>query len=344
MIYPFCCIRIEEEHAVQELRWGLVGCGDIVKRCVGPALNSLASCELIAVSRNNHLELKNCANLLGATKTYKNWRDLVQDETIEAVYIATPVHLHSEQTILAAEAGKHILCEKPMAITLQACKSMIDACRHNGVHLGVAYYRHFYPVIQRIKEILASAVIGQVMLVQIDAYETRLFSGDHPRHWIFEKEKAGGGCLMDFGCHRIELLLNLLGTITEVKGLTAKIYPQHEVEDVAAVLFEFENGATGVLTLIRGGTQDRDRVYIQGTGGFINVNSLKQGDITLATCDGEQHESLPPCENAHLPLIESFTNSILSNRIPDVDGVLGLKVQKIIEFAYNSSRLHQRGG
>lgn len=339
MMLPFCKSRIEEEHALQKLRWGLVGCGDIVKRCVGPALNALASCELVAVSRDNLLELKNCANLLGATKTYKNWKDLVKDETIEAVYIATPVHLHSEQTILAAEAGKHILCEKPMAITLQACKSMIDACRHNAVHLGIAYYRHYYPVIRRIKEILASAVIGRVMLVQIDAYETRLFPEDHPRHWIFEKEKAGGGCLMDFGCHRIEVLLNLLGTITEVKGLTAKIYPQHEVEDVAAVLFGFENGATGVLTLIRGGTQDRDRVCIQGADGFIAVDSLKQGDITLATCDGEQHESLPPFENGHLPLIASFTNSILSNRTPDIDGVLGLEVQQIIESAYRTTRL-----
>ena len=109
------------------------------------------------------------------------------------------------------------------------------------------------------------------------------------------------------------------------------------------VLFGFENGATGVLTVIRGGTQGRDRLYIQGTQGSIDVNSLKQGQIILATCDSQQRESLPPCENAHLPLIESFTNSILSNRIPDVDGVLGLKVQKIVESAYSASRLHLRG-
>ena len=325
---------------MQKLRWGLIGCGDIVKRCVGPALNALASCELVAVSRHNPLALKNCASLLGATRTYKDWKDLLQDETIGAVYIATPVYLHSEQTALAAEASKHVLCEKPMAITLPACESMIDACNRNAVYLGIAYYRHFYPVVQRIKEILASGAIGQVMLIQIDAYETSLFPENHPQHWFFEKEKAGGGCLMDFGCHRIEVLFNLLGDITAIQGLTAKIYPQHDVEDVAAVLFGFENGATGVLTVIRGGTQGRDRLYIQGTQGSIDVNSLKQGQIILATCDGQQRESLPPCENAHLPLIESFTNSILSNRIPKVDGVLGLKVQKIVESAYSASRLH----
>ena len=319
---------------MQTLKWGLIGCGDIAQRCIGPALMELASCELQAVSRQHSSELESCVSLLGAKRGYRDWKDLLHDNTIDAVYIATPVNLHCEQTIQAVESGKHVLCEKPMAIDTHQCERMIDACNRNNVHLGIAYYRHFYPVVERMKTIIAKGEIGRVMLIQIDACETPLISEDHPRSWIFNKERAGGGVLMDFGCHRIEVMLNLMGRITEVKGITGQVYPWHDVEDVATVLFKFENNVCGVLTVMRGGTINRDTVYIQGTNGSIQVDNLNEGKIRFKTGNRSYQDTLPKAENGHLPLIESFTQAILNNKAPRVDGNIGLDVQRAIEAAY----------
>src|SRR5262249_2501097 len=150
---------------------------------------------------------------LGARKWYTDWHELVADPDIEAVYIATPVHLHAAQTIAAAEAGKHVLCEKPMALNVAECDRMIAAGQPHGVKLGIAYYRHFYPVLARCKELIAAGEIGQPILAQINAFEYNDMQPGHPRYWFFTKAQAGGGPMMDFGCHRIEVLMNLFGPI-----------------------------------------------------------------------------------------------------------------------------------
>jgi predicted dehydrogenase len=135
---------------MKSLNWGLIGTGDIARKRVAPALRDSALCSLVAVSRAQTHLAEDFAKKFGAKKWFADWRELIRDEEIEAVYIATPVYLHAAQTIAAAEAGKHVLCEKPMAMNAKACDEMIAACRANGVKLGVAYYRHFYPAIQRI--------------------------------------------------------------------------------------------------------------------------------------------------------------------------------------------------
>src|SRR5215468_2493764 len=145
---------------MQKLRWGLIGCGDIAAKRVAPALRDLPNCELVSVARNRSDLAQPFAERFGARKWFADWHALAQDEEIDAVYIATPVHLHASQTIAAAEAGKHVLCEKPMALNVEECEGMIAACRKHHVKLGVAYYRHFYPVVARIKDIIRSGEIG----------------------------------------------------------------------------------------------------------------------------------------------------------------------------------------
>jgi predicted dehydrogenase len=122
------------------LRWGLIGCGDIARKRVAPALRDGAACELVAVNRARADLAEAFAGEFGARRWHADWRELVADREVDAVYIATPVHLHAEQTIAAAEAGKHVLCEKPMAMDADECERMIAACEGSGVKLGIAYY------------------------------------------------------------------------------------------------------------------------------------------------------------------------------------------------------------
>jgi Oxidoreductase family, NAD-binding Rossmann fold len=130
------------------LSWGLIGAGDIVRKRVGEALREGRGCELVAVSRARTELLESFARKVGARRWHADWRDLIADDEVDAVYVATPVHLHAEQTVAAAEAGKHVLCEKPMVMTAAECDRMIAACRAHGVRLGIAYYRRFYPAVE----------------------------------------------------------------------------------------------------------------------------------------------------------------------------------------------------
>lgn len=319
------------------LNWGLIGCGDIARRRVAPALRDLGTCRLIAVNRANPELLASFAEEFHAEKTYTNWQDLLRDSNIDAVYIATPVHLHAEIAVQAADSGKHVLCEKPMALNNAECQRMIDSCKKNHARLGVAYYRHFYPVVHHAKDLIKQGLIGDVMLTQINAFSSFNRQPDEPRYWLLEKEKSGGGPMMDFGCHRIEVLINLLGPIDRVRSVISKLRYDRNVEDTATAHFSFQNGSEGMLTVTHTVFEDMDTLDIFGTRGSIHIPVLNKGDLILMTRDGQKQEYFPPHDNLHLPLIEDFTTAVLENRNPMVDGSIGYQVNKILTKIYANS-------
>jgi predicted dehydrogenase len=319
---------------MKKIGWGLIGCGDIARKRVAPALRDLPSCELIAVNRAQSELAAAFATEFAARRWYLDWKKLLLDEEVDAVYIATPVHLHAEQVIAAAEAGKHVLCEKPMAMNVDECDRMIDACRRHHVKLGVAYYRHFYPVVTRLKAIIKSGEIGTPVLAEINAFERFNPAAKEPRAWLVQKDLAGGGPMFDFGCHRIEVLLNLCGPISEAKGLTANVVFQREVEDTAAAMFKFEHGGIGILSVSHVPAEAKDSLYIFGSLGSIRVSILNEGKIRVTGKLGERYESHPPNENLHAPLIEDFVKAVMTDRQPKVSGDIGRAVAVIEEQIY----------
>src|SRR5262245_28686180 len=293
------------------VKWGLIGCGDIAQKRVAPALRDLTSCDLLAVTRSHADLAESFANQFGARRWYPAWQELLDDAEIDAVYIAAPVHLHAAQTIAAAEAGKHVLCEKPMAMNVKECDAMIAACRANNVKLGIAYYRHFYPLIARIKDIIHSGEIGSPVLVQINAFEWFDPQPEHPRYWLIRKELAGGGPMFDFGCHRIEVLVNIFGSIKQVTSMVVNVTFDREVEDTATSLFQFESGTCAVLSVTHAANEPRDTLDVYATAGSIHVPVLNAGAMTIKIRDGERIETHPPATNVHQPLIEDFVQAVL---------------------------------
>ncbi len=312
-----------------KLRWGLIGCGDIARRRVAPALRDLQGSELIAVSRARPDLASSFAKEFGAKRWYAEWRELLNDDEIDAVYVATPVHLHATQAIAAAEAGKHVLCEKPMAMNVQECDRMIDAARNHHVKLGIAYYRRFYPVVERVKEIIKSGEIGVPTLAQIEAFEWFNPAAGDSRSWLLQKELAGGGPMFDFGCHRIEVLLNIFGPISEVKALIVNTVFDREVEDTAAALFRFTGGVCATLSVTHAAAEAKDTLKIFGSLGSIRISVLNQGKMQVISELGERLETLSPAANLHAPLIEDFTNAVLGNHEPAVTGEVGRTVAMI---------------
>lgn len=319
---------------MSKIRWGLIGCGDISRKRVAPALRDLPNVDFVAVSRARAELAQEFATEFGARKWYADWRELLADDEIDAVYIATPVHLHAEQTIAAANAGKHVLCEKPMGLNVEECDRMIAACAENNVKLSIAYYRHFYPVIARVKEIIASGEIGKITLAQINAFEWNDMKPDDPRYWFFTREKSGGGPMMDFGCHRIEVLTNIFGAIVDVKAFTDNLVFDREVEDTSAAFFKFENGVRATLTVTHAAFEGQDTLDIFGSQGSLHISKLNQGDLRIVTSAGERLESHPPHTNLQLPSIADFTEAILENRTPHVTGEIGLEVAQIESKIY----------
>ncbi len=322
---------------MKQLGWGLIGCGDIAQKRVAPALRDSATSDLIAVNRLQSELAASFAKQFGARRWYLDWQKLLRDEEIEAVYIATPVHLHAQQTMAAAEAGKHVLCEKPMAMNVRECDQMIAACRSNNVRLGVAYYRHFYPVIERIKAIIKSGEIGTPVLLEINAFEQFNPETGHPRSWLLKKDLSGGGPMFDFGCHRIEVFMNICGAVTEVKAMTANVVFDREVEDTATALLRFERGACGILSVSHAAAEPKDSLHIFGSEGSIRVSILNEGKLRVTGKLGERYEAHPPNANWHAPLIEDFVEAVLTDREPRVSGGTGRAVALIEEEIYAMS-------
>ena len=326
----------EAESKMEQIRWGLIGAGDIVRKRVAPALTDLPGCAVYAVSRGQTDKAQAFADEFGIPNWYGSWKDLLADSAIDAVYIATPHNQHADQAVAAAEAGKHVLCEKPMAVTGSDCRRMIDACRKSKVKLCVAYYRHFYPVINRIKEILSSGQLGKAILVQINSFTRYDLKPEDPRYWMIVKSQSGGGPVMAGGCHRIEVFLNLFGKVIDTTGVLENVLVQREVEDTAVVILRFESGPLCVLSMSQSINESRDTLYIYGSEGSVHVPVLNRGEMTIHDAEGTKNEAHPCHSNSHLPLIEDFVAAIRDNREPGVNGGIGLAVQEVEDAVYGT--------
>jgi predicted dehydrogenase len=205
------------------------------------------------------------------------------------------------------------------------------------VKLGVAYYRHFYPVVVRAREIIEAGEIGVPVLAQINAFEYFDPPPDHPRSWLLRKSRSGGGPMFDFGCHRIEVLTNILGPIRKVSALTAKVAFDREVEDTATALFQFARGTCAVLSVTHAAAEAQDTLDVFGSAGSLHVPVLNEGTLRVVAGESERREALPPESNLHAPTIRDFVDAVMNDREPAVNGDVGRDVARIEEEIYAAS-------
>ncbi|MFL6337361.1 MAG: Gfo/Idh/MocA family protein [Pyrinomonadaceae bacterium] len=315
--------------------WGLIGCGDIARKRVAPALRTLENCELVAVSRADATRAESFAKEFGAQGWHADWRELVKDPAVEAVYVSTPVYLHAEQAVAAAEAGRHVLCEKPLALTAAECERMNAAAEANGVLLGVAYYRRFYPAVERVRELLESGEIGVPVVAQVNAFERFDPAPDNPRRWLLDKQRSGGGPMMDFGCHRIELLLSMFGKLLNVRAVGGNVLFRREVEDTICAVLQFESGTQAVLSVTHAAREPQDTLEIFGSEGSVRAEVLNEGTLRIRSGGGERIEAHAPHPNLHQPLIEDFAQAVVEGRPPRIDGRFGQTVSEVLELIYH---------
>ncbi len=216
----------------------------------------------------------------GVPEHYTDYRELLKDAAVEAVTITSPNTLHCEMTIAAAEAGKHVICEKPLCVTLAEADAMIEACRKHGVLLMYAEELLFTPKYLKAKEMADSGAFGKVHLIK----QSEKHFGPHSE-WFWDVERSGGGALLDLGCHGIAFahwFLNKPALKSIYTHLGTYVHgDKTRADDEAVTILEFEGGSFSIIEnswARRGGMDDRIEVY--GEGGLTIANLLMGNALT----------------------------------------------------------------
>jgi predicted dehydrogenase len=286
------------------LRWLVVGVGDITTKRVIPGILAECRSRLAAIVTRDPAK----AGPYGVP-AFSSLAEALKSLDFDAVYVATPVFLHGPQTIQALESGKHVLCEKPMAMNLAEAESMVEAAEKNGRFLGVAYYRRTYPKVQRAADLVRQGAIGQPVMAFATCHGQMPTDGKK-RSWLLDPIKAGGGPLYDIASHRIDLFNYFFGRPAEVRACLSNAVHQAAVEDSATVLIKYTNGLHGMVDVRWNSAVDRDEFRIVGTMGEMELTPLN-GPL-LVSPKGQEH--ILTHANLHYPCIENFVDSVLDGK------------------------------
>jgi predicted dehydrogenase len=282
------------------LNWIVVGIGDIATRRVIPAIQAESSSTLYGLVTRDPAKAAPYN-----TRAFATLDEALADTAVQAVYVGTPVFLHAPQTIQSLRAGKHVLCEKPMAMNEAEARSMLQAAEETGKKFGVAYYRRCYPKVQRAKLLLQAGAIGKPVLAELTCHAW--FDGQGSRSWLVDPAKAGGGPLFDIASHRIDVLNFLFGQPLRVTGQLSNLVHHYAVEDNATVMIEYPGGVRGVVDVRWHSKVVRDECRIRGTEGEMEMSPLNGPDLVWPG----GRESLPAHSNLHYPIVENFVSSIV---------------------------------
>ena len=336
-----------------KIKWGVIGCGGIADRRTIPGMMLAGNAELVAVMDINGEAARRVKETYHAKYAVESVEELLDIEEIDAVYIASPVVLHAQQAMAAAAKGKHILIEKPLAMTSEEGQKVIEFCESKGVKIAAGLMMRFGAYVQAMKAAIAQGKIGK----PVSGYaQFTCWYPDMPGNWRQSKKSGGGGAMMDMGVHCIDLMQYVLGTkVKEVAAFQDTQTFSYEVEDSSMVMLRMENGCQCVVQsnfnipdeaakwrLEFFGDQGRlmgDTVIGQVDGGTLDALFLgEQGGYDARQDKREASGETIEVEfgNMYTRQIESFSHSLLTGAPLEVPASEAVQVQKIMEAAYRS--------
>lgn len=284
-----------------------------------------------------------------------SFENVLKDDTIDVVCICTPSGQHARQAIACAEAGKHVLVEKPMALSLADADAMIIAAEKAGVKLSVALQRRAEPLFKTIRQAITQGDLGELTLASVVLPYYRDMAYYNQADWRGTWALDGGGVLMNQGIHIIDLLLWFMGDPAEIKAFGGTLHREIEVEDVAAAAIRFESGALGTIsatTTIGGGAPHRLEIY--GTNGAIQIEG--EGVVRWDLYDASRQTVQPPAltsgadagagadprgisADGHAAIIKELMAAIRENRSPAIDGKEGKRSLSAVNGIYAAAGL-----
>ena len=339
-----------------KIKWGIIGCGGIADRRTLPGMMLSDKVEIVAVMDANEEVAKNCKEKYGATYAFSNFEDVLAVPEIDAVYIASPVFFHKEQAIKAAQAKKHILLEKPVALTVSEAEEIKKACEENGVKISIGFLMRFHGYHQRIKEIIAEGKIGDIVSMR---GQFTCWYPDIEGAWRQKKALSGGGALVDMGIHVIDLLHYLTGLkAVEVAAFNQTQTFGYEVDDSSNLIMKMDNGSVAYVdsNFNIPDAASVAKLEIYGTKGSIvatgtlaqdevgNVDILisddnlgydasqARGELSAVSLEGT------PLGNMYTKEVEGLCDAILNGTDVPVSIESAIFDQKVVEAAYESTK------
>ncbi|TDY45287.1 putative dehydrogenase [Alicyclobacillus sacchari] len=311
----------------QKLRWGVLGCADIAVRKVIPGIQKSQTGSVIAVASRSQEKADAAATQFGIARAYGNYEELLADRDVDAVYIPLPNHLHKEWTIRAAQAGKHVLCEKPIALSAAEAEEMVVACAKAGVLLAEAFmYRH-HPRYERISQIVRSGEIGVIRGI----HATFTFNNASDFGNVRYRREWGGGSLYDVGCYPISAARLILADEPVAATAVGFTSSQHDdVDMMVSGLVEFPN-AVGLTFDCAMWAAPRNTLEVLGSDGRIEVANAFVGEdlsIKVITSRGERVEAFPNLD-AYTLQADDFADALLNGgslRFQPADAIANMRV------------------
>ena len=307
------------------LQWLVAGVGDIARKRVLPAI--------LAEPRSRLAGLVTRDPARAEPYGVRGWRSLdeaLAESDADAVYVATPVFLHAPQSIATLHAGRHVLCEKPMALNYAQAAAIERAAYETGRTLGIAYYRRMYPKVERARELLAAGAIGRPFLAEATSHDW-FYPAGTSREWLIDPARAGAGPLYDIATHRIDLMNYLFGKPVRASGSASTLVHPIEVEDNATVSIDYADGVRGIVDVRWHSRISRDEFRIRGTDGEMDLSPLNGPSLIWPG----GREEIPAHPNLHYPCIHNFVNAVLDGEPLRSTGASALATQWVTEEVIN---------
>ena len=316
------------------VRYGLISTSKIGLNAHLPASRESKNSEIVSISSRSASKAKTVAEEHGLQRWYASYEDQLADPDIDAVINPLPNSMHCEWTIKAAEAGKHILCEKPLATSASDCQRMIDAANRNNVVLVEAFTHRWNPHLRKARQLIADDAIGKV--VTIDA---ALCFNAEPENNVRYSTELAGGALWDAGCYAVYAARFVLSAEPiRVRGVG---YDSGDwgIDTTFSGIMEFESGAVANVT----GSMEqpfRCQISIDGRKGRIEIPSMFEdsGPIIIKTVDGQNEQTITtPAPNRFTVQFDEFSECVITGKTPDFPAEDGLRNTAVIEALYESA-------
>ncbi|HEY0738845.1 MAG TPA: Gfo/Idh/MocA family oxidoreductase [Herpetosiphonaceae bacterium] len=330
----------------ERLGWAIVGLGDFACNQILPSFAACGRSKVTAVVSGDRAKAERVARQYGVPAhgvyTYETFDQIRDNPDVDVVYIILPNSMHAEYTIRAAQAGKHVMCEKPMAPTVEECRRMIDACREADRKLMLGYRAHFEPHNLEAQRLLREGAIGDLKLIVAD--HARLLDPKQPQdRWRTQHKLAGGGSLVDIGIYSLNAARWFTGE--EPAGIQATQYSTpgdsrfREVEESISFVLRFPGGVIANC-LASYGVERCKRYRLLGSEGWLDLDPATEyhgNRLVVGTAKGRE-ERIVEAGNQFAREIDHLSQCVQEGREPETDGQMGLRDVELIQAIYQAAR------
>ena len=321
---------------MNQLNWGIIGCGDVTEVKSGPAFTKVPHSSLVAVMRRDADKAADYARRHNVPTWYNNADALINDPNVNAIYVATPPNSHADYAIRAMRAGKPVYVEKPMALNFSECEAMNRVSRETGVPLFVAYYRRALPYFLKVKELVESGTIGEIRTVSVRVHWLPPSADNDTAQpgWRVSPGVSGGGYFHDLAAHQFDFLEYALGPIKTATGMTRNQAGLYAADDMVVANFSFASGALGVgswcFTVPE--AQRNEQTQIVGSAGTITFSFFGGDTIHLDTRGGTDILTVPHPAHVQQPLIEQIVAELRGEGASPSTGETGARASQIMDW------------